>query len=343
MSNFLDAKDRFVLQELHRSTDDRRIADRIKAVLLLDKGWSSTDICEALLIDDSTIRKYRKLYENEGVDGLIDFKYMGGQCHLTEKQLQKLEEHLQKEVYSSALEIVEHVKEEFDVEYTPEGMVKLLKRRGFVYKKTKQLPGKADAQKQKEFIAKYRKVKKNKGKHDKIYFVDGTHPLHNSQPGYGWIKKGEIKEVKSNAGRDRVNINGALDIEDLDFRFTSDKSINAQSTIKLFRKLERANPLAKSIYVITDNAKYYRAKLVKDYVENSRIKLMFLPAYSPNLNIIERLWKFFHKKITINKYYEKYSDFRDNCLLFFRKLKKYKIELKTLLTDNFQILNAGKS
>jgi len=51
----------------------------LKAVLLLDKGWCSSDICEALLIYDSTIRKYRRLYEEEGVDGLIDFKYSGGQ------------------------------------------------------------------------------------------------------------------------------------------------------------------------------------------------------------------------------------------------------------------------
>ncbi|MBE7547044.1 MAG: transposase [Planctomycetia bacterium] len=61
---------------------------------------------------------------------------------------------------------------------------------------------------------------------------------------------------------------------------------------------------AGTIYIISDNAKYYRSKLVKEYLANSRIKIKFLPSYSPNLNLIERLWKFFRKKILYNKYYD---------------------------------------
>jgi len=105
MSSFISRKDKFILEEIHRSTNDRRVADRIKAVLLLDKGWSSTDICEALLIDDSTVRKYRKVYEEEGVDGLLEFKYLGSQCRLTEVQLESLEEYLKEEICGNALDV----------------------------------------------------------------------------------------------------------------------------------------------------------------------------------------------------------------------------------------------
>ena len=65
------------------------------------------------------------------------------------------------------------------------------------------------------------------------------------------------------------------------------------------------------------------------------IEIIFLPAYSPNLNPIERLWKFFKKKVLYNKYYEKFKDFKAVCATFFRGIRKYRPELQTLITDNF--------
>jgi transposase len=65
------------------------------------------------------------------------------------------------------------------------------------------------------------------------------------------------------------------------------------------------------------------------------IEIVFLPAYSPNLNPIERLWKFFKKKVLYNQYYEKLKDFKLICASFFRGLRKHELELATLITDNF--------
>ena len=75
--------------------------------------------------------------------------------------------------------------------------------------------------------------------------------------------------------------------------------------------------------------------------ENSKIILLFLPPYAPNLNLIERLWKFFKKKILANRYYETFPEFRKESLSFFRKLSKFTRELDSLLTDNFQIIKAA--
>ena len=78
------------------------------------------------------------------------------------------------------------------------------------------------------------------------------------------------------------------------------------------------------IYLILDNERYYRNELVNNFVkENRRVRLLFLSAYSPNLNIIERLWKFYKKKKTYNTYYEKFAVFRKVCLDFFKKMEKY--------------------
>ena len=141
--------------------------------------------------------------------------------------------------------------------------------------------------------------------------------------------------MKSNCGRKRVNINGVVDIDTLETVTDFTDSVNSQSTIRLFDKLEAKHPNAKKIHVIVDNAKYYKSQMVKEYLKDSKIVLHFLPGYSPNLNLIERLWKFFKKKILYNKYYETYEEFLAACKNFFRCRTKYRDELRSLLAENF--------
>ena len=114
-----------------------------------------------------------------------------------------------------------------------------------------------------------------------MYFADGVHPQHNTYCNYGWILKGEDFELKSNTGRKRVNINGAINAKNVeDVAVDETDSVNAQSSIRLFEKLEKKNPKAKKINVVVDNAKYYKCDLVREYLKNSRINLVFLPTYS---------------------------------------------------------------
>jgi len=175
------------------------------------------------------------------------------------------------------------------------------------------------------------------GANDKICFVDGVHPQHNSMPAYGWLEKGVTREIKSNSGRQRLNLNGALCLDGFEVVVREDESINAQSTIKLFEQLEAKYPKAKTIYCILDNARYNRARIVMDYLKTSRINAVFLPPYSPNLNLIERLWKFYRKKNLYHKYYSCLDEFRTVTMQFFDNLPSYKEELETLLTENFEI------
>jgi transposase len=93
------------------------------------------------------------------------------------------------------------------------------------------------------------------------------------------------KELKSNCGRQRVNINGAVDVTTLETVTDFTDSVNAQSTIRLFGKLEAKHPSAKEIHVILDNASYYRSKILAEWLKTARIKVRFLPSYSPNLNL----------------------------------------------------------
>jgi len=339
----LTPSEQMILKEAHRAAQEKRHADKIKTILLLNKGWSYEEIAENLLLDDSTPRRYFKIWERKGLDGLVESHYEGRSPNLSEEQCAELKTHLGQIIYPNAKSIVAYVSKTFGVKYTAEGLTHLLHRLGFVYKKTKPVPGKADPEKQKAFLETYHQLKEQKGPNDRIYFVDGAHPNHNAMPAYGWIAKGVIKEIPTNTARKRINLNGAIDISDFDLVIREDPTLNAQSTIALFKQIEAKNPLAKAIYTITDNAPYYRSKLVKEYLQDSKIKIIFLPSYSPNLNLIERLWKFFHKTVQYNQYYSTFDRFKEVSLNFFVNIKDHHQALRSLLTENFQIIGLNVS
>lgn len=332
---FLTKEDELLLIFHHRKEKNKRIADRLKTILYLSKGLSYGQISELLFLEDNTIRNHYERYVSEGVEGLLKYDYVKPLCYLSASALKKLDAHLQNTMYLHSKDIRHYIEKTFNVSYTLEGVRALLVRLNFVYKKTKHLPGKGDLEKQKAFESQYRSLKASKGKKDEIYFMDGVHPLHNSILCNGWIKKGSEKAIKSNTGRDRLNINGACNVAKGEVIIHTDISVNAQSTITLFDKMQ-THQTKGTLFVIADNARYYRSKLVSEYLAvNHRIKLIFLPPYSPNLNLIERLWKFYKKEILYDKYYETFEKFKQKTLSFFKNIHIYKNELSTLLKDNF--------
>jgi len=340
MGKFLTGEQYYDLRILHKRSREKRMCDKIKAILMLNSDYTYEHIAEVLLLDDSTIRRWYVLYEEKGIKGLLADNFTGGLSYLSKDQQEELIEHLDSTVYLTAKEICAFAQEEFKVDFTVKGMTNLLHNLGFRYKKPKHVPGKADIGAQLEFVEDYNKLKKKKKQDDRIYFMDGVHPLHNSQPAYGWIRKGADMVLQSNTGRERLNLNGAYNIEDHTAVVIESESINAQSTVVLLEEMMRKQPQG-LLYIILDNARYYRSEIVQNFVrKNKRIRLVFLPPYSPNLNIIERLWKFFKKNVTYNTYYERFAVFREYCLRFFKNLDKYRAELETLMTDNFQLIQA---
>jgi transposase len=326
------------LRAAHRDTRDKREADRIKAVLALATGWTAEEVADILQVDANTVRSHFKRYRQGGLKALGHVAFRGSACALDEEQLAILDVHLQEHLYLTAKAVAHWVEKTFGVSYTESGMTALLHRLGYVYKKPKLVPGKADRQAQEAFLVEYEQIKRDKGEEDPLYFIDAVHPQHNPVIACGWIKRGEDREVRSNTGRRRVNINGAIDLERLEPVVRFDETINTDSTIALFQQLEELNLAATWIYVICDNARYYRSKAVKKYLKDSRIKLVFLPPYAPNLNLIERLWKFFKKNVLYNRYYGTFEEFKAACETFFSNPRKYHRELRSLLTENFAIV-----
>lgn len=94
------------------------------------------------------------------------------------------------------------------------------------------------------------------------------------------------------------------------------------------------------IYVACDNARYYKNKELRAWLADKPICQVFLPSYSPNLNLIERLWKFPRQKIINTTFYRTKGQFRIAVLNFFNRLPEFGPDLASLLTREFHILHA---
>ena len=339
----LSKQEKATIKGLHRSCKQRKYADKLKAILLLDKGYSCVKVGEILLLDDDTIRRYRDMYLNQGTESLLSDHNKGTTGFLNSEQIEKLDSHLGKNVYRDSKGIVVWIEKEFGVSYSVSGINALLKRLGFVYKKPVLTPCKANVEKQEEFVEQYKELKEKLTDQDQIYFMDGVHPQHNTIAGYGWIKKGKTKHLKTNNGRNRTHINGALNLATKELIYVEDERINSQTMIALLLLIIQKQKEGK-IYIVLDNASYYHADIVKDFLkEHPRIVLKFLPPYSPNLNIIERLWKILKSKVVYNKFYLKFDDFREKVIEFLENKSWLNDEFKNSLTDNFQIIKPNFS
>jgi transposase len=143
--------------------------------------------------------------------------------------------------------------------------------------------------------------------------------------------------IKAPAGRKRFNVFGALDaIEHKLYTITNDTYINARSVCELLHKITKHN-VGIPITFVLDNARYQKCKIVTELAEELKIELLYLPPYSPNLNLIERLWKFVKKQCLYSKYYSDFLVFKETISDCLNKTHtKHKKSLDSLLTLNFQ-------
>ena len=331
------------LVELHEAHKKARrtnapAAYKINAVILLGSGWSFVRVKQALLLDEETLRSYVQRFQEGGIPTLVKTNYKGGASRLTESELNCLVDELDTNVYLTTSSVCDFIETEFDERYTESGVRDLLNRLGYTYKKPKLVPGNPNLDAQEVFIDQYEDFMLNKPYNIEVLFLDAVHPEHNAMPAYGWIKKGEKKELKTNSGRQRLNLHGAINAETMQVTIIESETVNAESTLNLLSAIEYAYPASEEIHVILDNARYHYSWEVKEYLESSRVKLVFLPSYSPNLNLIERLWKFFKSKVLYNHYYKNLNDFRKSCIDFFKNIGNHYDELCSLMSGGFEAL-----
>jgi transposase len=337
MNRILSPEEREKLIRRHRKEGNVRIRDRIKAVLAYDDGYNYSEISRILLLDDETIRRhiddYQKKQKLKPDNG-------GSESNLTDKETRELIEHLREVTYLHVKDICQYVLQAYKKEYTVSGMTKWLHAHDFGYKKAHGVPAKADREKQEQFIKYYNRLKKKAGEKEPIYFTDSVHPQHQTQLTYGWIPKGERKEVATTACQKRLNFIGGICLNGHRFIYHQADTINSESICDFLWKLRKKNPGKFYVHVIWDNAKPHKDDEVCNFAKTLGIKLHYLPPYSPNLNPVERMWKLMHENVRYNKYYGKFSEFSEATLGFFKSIGRKKNILQERITDNFQTLHS---
>lgn len=172
-----------------------------------------------------------------------------------------------------------------------------------------------------------------------ILFVDAMHLVHQTIPGKLWVRRGQRKMIPTGSGRKRLTILGALERgTNRVTALTTEATCDALFFIAFLRIILSAYARKTRIILILDNGTYFHAKIVSAFVRATKIELWFLPSSSPNLNLIERFWKFSKGKLVKSRYHATFRGLQLSTYSFFRNICKHRAELKTLLTDKFTIL-----
>lgn len=172
-----------------------------------------------------------------------------------------------------------------------------------------------------------------------MYFVDASHFVLGSFLGWVWCAARLF--VRAASGRQRYNVLGALNAKTRELIcVTNHTYVTAETVCELLRKIAASAPTL-PITLILDNARYQRCRLVENLAAELGVELLFLPSYSPNLNLIERLWKFVKKEALHCRHHTNYADFHaaiDACINGISTTHAEK--LRSLLTLNFQTLES---
>lgn len=220
----------------------------------------------------------------------------------------------------------------------PTQVRRFLKRLGMAPRKVAAIPAKADVQAQQEFKVQILEPKLEEAKTGQraVYFVDAAHFVLAPFLGIVWCFARLF--VKAPSGRQRFNVLGALHaITKEVVTVTNDTYITAQQVCELLDRLAALNPNV-PISVVLDNARYQRCALVEAHARQLQIELLFLPSYSPNLNLIERFWKYVKKECLYSKYYPTFAEFKraiSTCLV--QAPIQDKTKLQSLLSLRFQV------
>ena len=215
---------------------------------------------------------------------------------------------------------------------------RLMKELGMRYRKSAPIPGKHDPQLQFDFLRKELEPRLIDAAHGrrKVFFVDAAHFVLGCFLGMIWSFSRLF--IKGACGRQRYNILGAVESHSKEVTTVrTTENINALSICRLMEVLAEKHPNI-PVTLVMDNARYQRCELVRTRAAELGLELLFLPAYSPNLNLIERLWKLTKTKCLRNKYYPEFALFTSAIDSFLDSINSsYQAELESLLTLNFQL------
>jgi len=313
-----------------------RVQRKIDVLLLKSQGIAHKKIAEITGVCTNTLRNYLREYQSGGLEKLKEINFFQPESEL-DPHRQSLKQYFRQHPVSSINEAIYKIEKLTGIKRSPTRVRHFLKKMGFNCQKVGMIPAKADPDVQESFKKKEIEPRLEQATQGKraVFFVDAAHFV--LAPFLGFLWSFNRIFIKAPSGRKRFNVLGALNaITHELIQVTNDTYINSQSVCELLNKINDLN-LGIPITLILDNASYQKCYLVQELALSLNIELLYIPAYSPNLNLIERLWKFVKKKCLYSKYYPDFKLFKQSikeCLDNTHTV--HKKELDSLLTLKFQ-------
>lgn len=335
------------LEDIAEALDDPSIDERAKRKLLAVRmhvlNVPHAAIAQTLNITDDTVTNYLKLYHSQGLEGLLENRFFQPTSKVA-PFFDMVKKSLAEEPVASAKEGAARIKKLTDIEISETQARRIMKQLGLEYRKTAAVPGGADPQLQLDFLTQEllpRLEEAHQGKR-RVFFVDAAHFVLGAFLGMIWCFTRIF--IPSASGRRRYSVLGAVETRNHDLvTVETTGSVNADTVCELIRKLDRKYP-DEHLTLVMDNARYQYNAQVQELAERLGTELLYLPAYSPNLNLIERVWKLVKSKCLRNHYYEDFGSFRDAIDKFLASLRgKNRPLLQSLVTENFQLYPIPKS
>lgn len=328
-----------IIDQLHRERTQHphpRVRQRMETVYLKALGFSHQEVGRIVRISQGTVREYLLLYQQGGIDALKEVNFNQPKSDLDDHQ-EQLRQAFEQKPPANLAEAVARIEQLTGIRRSPTQVGHFLKKLGLKRRKVGQIPAKADPAQQAAFLETKLEPRLAEAKQHQrhLFFLDAAHFV--LQPFLGFLWSFVRLFIKAPAGRQRFNVLGALHATSRQLvTVTNTDSVNAHTVATLLRQLA-ASFANLPITLVLDNVRYQHCHFIKALAAELGIELLFLPPYSPNLNLIERLWKFVKKKCLYSEYYETFKDFKhaiEGCLA--EVSGKYQAELASLLTLNFQ-------
>lgn len=329
------------LCEYRDTQRDGRLTIRFIAILMLAQKFSLEVTAAVVGRGVKTLMTWGHQYLPDGIDSLNSFNYHAKQSYLTSRQIEQLVAWVKATNPAKTKQVRAYIKEQFGVTYTVEAVRQILHTQKLKRLRPTVQPGKPpNEDTQRAFVKKYEAMKAENEPGTVFLFADAMHLVHQNEPGYCWGDPAEPPVIKTKSGRKRLNILGAYNPADHTLvHVTGEANCDARRVIEFFACVEKAYISVPKIVVFVDNAKYFKATMVADWLrEHPRLQVEPLPSYAPNLNLIERFWKLAKEKLVKNTYYEKYKTFRAHVFRFLNHVDDYLEELRTLMVEKFQII-----
>jgi len=282
------------LKEITKNSEKPRVRQRSHAILLSYEGFSIDQIAEILGTGRDAVSRWLDAWDDSGFEGLNDKPRPGGPCKLTADEKQLVID-LAKETPRSIPTIQAQLFEQTGKRVSDSTLKRLLKTAGQRWKRIRRsVKSKRDQQEFEEATLEIEELKEQhkKGEIELWYFDESGFDLQPSVP-YAWQPIGSTIEVPSE-NSPRLNVLGFLTPDNKFESFCFQGTINSDVVIACFDEFYNLNSDKKKI-VILDNAPIHTSDNFWENIEkweNKGLILKFLPKYSPELNLIESLWRF---------------------------------------------------